>query len=139
MKNKHLSYEERMYIEQSLNKGLSVHRIALKLSRPDSSIVREIQRNRYNSDNEHRSYIPCVFKRTELCTARHICGDMDCLRECSYCTIANGCGPKCSEYKPQECTNLNHRVDRHLTILAPHRSVRAAFPHTAPHKTFHFH
>lgn len=46
MKNKHLTFEERCIIEEYLNKGESVHKIALKLEKPDSSIVREIAVNR---------------------------------------------------------------------------------------------
>lgn len=46
MKNKHLTFEERICIEECLDKGLSIHRIANKLNRPDSSIVREVKRNR---------------------------------------------------------------------------------------------
>ena len=32
---------------------------------------------------------------------------------------------------------LFSRVDRHLTMPAPHRSVRAAFPHTALHNNIY--
>ena len=46
MKNKHLTFEERLIIEEYLDKGLSVHKISLKLGRPDSSVIREIVRNR---------------------------------------------------------------------------------------------
>jgi len=49
MKQKHLTFEERIIIEEYLNKGENVHKIALKLGRPDSSIVREIKRNRFMS------------------------------------------------------------------------------------------
>jgi len=49
MKNKHLTFEERCIIEEYLNKGETVHTIALKLDRADSSIAREIRRNRYKS------------------------------------------------------------------------------------------
>ncbi len=49
MKRKHLTFEERIIIEELLNKGEPIHKIALKLNRPDSSVVREIKRNRYIS------------------------------------------------------------------------------------------
>ena len=45
MKNKHLSFEERLVIEEGLNKGNSVNSIAKKLDRPASSVSREIKRN----------------------------------------------------------------------------------------------
>ena len=47
MNNKHLTFEERSIIEDLLNKGAKIHKIAQKLGRPDSSIVREVQRKRY--------------------------------------------------------------------------------------------
>ncbi|MBO6128995.1 MAG: helix-turn-helix domain-containing protein [Pseudobutyrivibrio sp.] len=45
MNNKHLTFEERSIIEDLLNKGEKIHKIAKKLGRPDSSIVREVLRN----------------------------------------------------------------------------------------------
>jgi len=102
---KHLLFEERVIIEDYLNSGHSVHKIALKLGRSDSSIVREIKRNRYTVSNEYKEYIPCIFRRTTLCTLRHLCGDMECDRECNYC-VQGACGPKCANYKPRECDNL---------------------------------
>ena len=47
MNNKHLTFEECSIIEDLLNKGEKIHKIAKKLGRPDSSIVSEVQRNRY--------------------------------------------------------------------------------------------
>ena len=107
-KNKHLSFEERIVIEEYLDKGISVHKIALKLDRPDSSIVREIKRNRYMYSNEYKEFIPCIFRRTELCDKRHMCGEMDCTRECSFCFGAcDYCKPGiCSDYIPEECELL---------------------------------
>lgn len=105
MKNKHITFEERIIIEELLNKSISVHQIALKLNRPDSSIVREIKRNRYMTSNEFKEYIPCVFRRTDICEERHICGDMECFRECSFCS-SSSCGPDCKEYTPIECVHL---------------------------------
>lgn len=64
MKNKHLSFDERFIIQEQLNKGVSVHSIAQKLGRPDSSIVREIKRNRYLSNPPHKEaceyYVDCT-------------------------------------------------------------------------------
>ena len=38
MNNKHLTFEERSIIEDLLNKGEKIHKIAQKLGKPDSSI-----------------------------------------------------------------------------------------------------
>ena len=42
----HLSFEERYEIAEGLEAGLSIHKIAKKLGRSDSSIAREKKRNR---------------------------------------------------------------------------------------------
>ena len=47
MKNKHLSFEERVTIEECLDKKMTVSQIAKRLNRPSSTIVREIRRNAY--------------------------------------------------------------------------------------------
>ncbi len=61
MNNKHLTFEERSIIEDLLNKGDKIHKIAQKLGRPDLSIVREVQRNRYDC----HSHIcdPCICRQ----------------------------------------------------------------------------
>ncbi|MCR5547112.1 MAG: IS30 family transposase [Lachnospiraceae bacterium] len=101
MKNKHLTLEERIIIEEYLEKGISIHRISLKLGRPDSSIVREIKRNRFRVSLKEK--VPCVFRNTENCTVRHLCGDQECNKDCSFCSE---CGPNCNDYIPKECPKL---------------------------------
>lgn len=104
MKNKHLEFEERIVIEEGLNKGMSVNAIAIKLGRPASSIAREIKRNRHVSSNELKDYIPCVSAGNG-CEMRNVCGDMECSRECGYCL--NGCNKNCPKYRPKECDRLS--------------------------------
>lgn len=105
--NKHLTFEERIIIEEYLDKGICIHKIALKLNRQDSSIVREIKRNRYMYSNENKEYIPCRFRRSDLCERRHACGDIDCNNECAYCSISP-CKPGgCKDYVPIECEYLS--------------------------------
>ena len=44
--HKHLSFDERIKIEEGLSKGYSLNRIARSLNRPSSTITREVYRNR---------------------------------------------------------------------------------------------
>ena len=104
MKNKHLSFEERLVIEEGLNKGNSVNSIAKKLDRPASSVSREIKRNRHVSSNELKSRIPCVHINSGDCGMRNACGDMKCYRPCTMCL--DGCDMNCSRYIPMECSRL---------------------------------
>ena len=46
MKHKHLTYEDRLIIQQELENSTSLHKIAQRLRKSDSTISREIIRNR---------------------------------------------------------------------------------------------
>ena len=47
MKHKHLTYDDRLIIQQELENNYSLHKIAQRLHKSDSTIAREIIRNRY--------------------------------------------------------------------------------------------
>ncbi|MBR1477966.1 MAG: helix-turn-helix domain-containing protein [Lachnospiraceae bacterium] len=49
MKNKHLTFNERIFIEECLEKGYSLNKIAAELHRPSSTVMREVKRNRIDS------------------------------------------------------------------------------------------
>ena len=103
-KNKHLSFGERSIIEESLNKGLSVHKIAQKLERPDSSIVREIKRNRYVCHTAAKE--SCEFRfSVGACPVTNLCDSGRC-RRISCCDCEDFCNDKCPEYVPYECPKL---------------------------------
>ena len=95
MKNKHLTFEERCIIEEYLNKGESVHKIAQKLERPDSSIVREILRNRYLSFKPDQEY--CQFRFEDRCLKQF--NVEDCMPEGGTCrrTLCRGCEIMCNK------------------------------------------
>lgn len=105
MKHKNLTFEERVIIEEYLNNQESVHHIALRLNRSDSSIVREIKRNRYLISNKNTKYIPCRFSGRATCTVRHLCGDEDCTKECQFCF--DMCGTNCPDYVAITCVRLD--------------------------------
>lgn len=49
MKHKHLTYEDRLIIQQELENSTSLHKIAQRLRKSDPTISREIIRNRTRS------------------------------------------------------------------------------------------
>ncbi|WP_075034509.1 helix-turn-helix domain-containing protein [[Clostridium] aminophilum] len=61
MKNKHLTFDERYAIQTGLNDGKSIHKIAVELDRVDSSIRREINRNRHRVSDRKYTVHPCRF------------------------------------------------------------------------------
>ena len=114
MKNKHLTFEERLIIEEYLDKGLSVHKISLKLGRPDSSVIREIVRNRYQSGK--CTLEKCDKNRSgeELCK-KHFDSN-DCIYQAEsgkkcYTQFCRGCNimcnsVQCQDYVPYICKRL---------------------------------
>lgn len=113
MKQKHLSFEERIVIEEYLNKGESIHKIALKLNRPDSSIVREVKRNRFVFKTPEMSGCEFMWEKTK-CQKRFLSS------ECSYviktgknCYNHTCCGcnimcnaNNCPDFRQHVCSNL---------------------------------
>lgn len=77
----HLSFEERYEIAEGLEAGFSIHKIAKKLGRSDSSIAREIKRNRISVRTDR--VIACTKEMS--CKVQHGCGDETCKKLCLRC------------------------------------------------------
>ena len=95
---KHLTIEQRILIEDRLNKQKSVRSIAKELAVAPSTILREIKR--------HITIYPasandCKHKRD--CPVNHVCGDSKCNKTCAKCKIHN-CVKICPDYKKYECS-----------------------------------
>lgn len=101
MKNIHLTLDNRIFIEKCLDQGKSIHQIAVNLGKSDSSIAREIQRNRYKMPVKQTNYYPCIH-RLSMCGVMHLC-DADCNRFC------NGCVGYCSTGKCKDYTLVANR------------------------------
>ncbi|MGN0321359.1 MAG: IS30 family transposase [Lachnospira sp.] len=102
-KNKHLNLDDRIYIEKSLDNGTSIHQIALHLGKSDSSIAREIQRNRYRMPAKRDELYYCRY-RFANCSVMHLC-DNDCNRLCCNC-LGYCHTDKCKDYIPVECKHI---------------------------------
>lgn len=103
MKRKQLTYEDRLFIQQQLESNLSLHRIAAALHKSDSTISREIIRNRYPVKKNLRHYTPC--KRESMCNVANMCA-LECSRtSCTNC--AEICGSsRCPDYTPVYCPRI---------------------------------
>ncbi len=115
MNHKHLSFEERIIIEELLNKGISIHQIAKKLHRQDSTVVREVKRHRYISDEPRGTWCEGLQRNpSQACTKRfkneecvyQIETGKHCYR--SYCRDCDEmCNPEhCDDFRPYLCNNL---------------------------------
>ena len=98
--NKHLTYEERNFIEIGLNNGRNFTQIAKDLNKSRTTIMREVQKHRFRKK-------PSVFNNSKnLCKNRNKCKKFDCTKkeECyeeEICVnitsapyVCNGCEQK---------------------------------------------
>lgn len=101
---KHLSVEQRVIIEDRLNKNQSIRSISKELGVSPSTVLREISRN---STTEKALHNNCKYRKE--CKHRGLCTEPYCKRLCSYCKIAN-CNTFCTEYEPDKCPKLDEGV-----------------------------
>lgn len=102
-KKKHLTLDDRIVIEERLKERVPLHRIAKELEKADTSIAREIMRNRYPIVEKQEKIYYCkhYFGR---CTVMHLC-DADCNRLCAHCY--GYCNTnQCKDYTPKMCPNV---------------------------------
>lgn len=104
-KNKHLTDEERLQIENWLKGRVSLKQIAYWLDKSTSTISREIRAHIILSDKSapHRLKNRCAM-RTE-CKKLHLCeGKPDCTKRCSSCKL---CNTLCDDFVEQYCYRLS--------------------------------
>ena len=100
-KNKHLTNDERLQIENWLKERVSINKIADKLGKSTSTISREIRAHVIQSDKVARYRIRnrCIKRRD--CDKRYLCEDkQNCSKSCAGCSL---CNDLCNEYIEEEC------------------------------------
>ena len=89
MKHKHLTYDDRLIIQQELENSTSLHKIAQRLHKSDSTISHEIIRNRYQ--------VKASASHTALCARVNVCA------------MVNLCSANWQPYKLRQlCRGLPH-------------------------------
>lgn len=106
MKKPRLTDIDRHMIESMLKDGNTIYAIAKKLSRPASTIMREIKARAVKSDKgaAYRVTNRCAFKMQ--CDKRNICAHCpyDTKRQCKFC---RQCNSICKEFTEQKCERLD--------------------------------
>ncbi len=103
VKGKHLTQEDRHYIEDALNESYSLSDISKRLGKDPTTISKEVKRNRVSFGKVgHTGRISC--KNRTVCTRKQICSET-CGQLCKKCTTQN-CYRICSAYAPKTCTKL---------------------------------
>ena len=102
--NKHLTLDERNFIEQELAKNTSFREIAKFLSKDPSTISKEVRKHRIRKEGQaiHVNFNHCAKKYN--CHRHNLCKP-HCLKECRHC---NNCNDICSDFVDGTCFRLNH-------------------------------
>ena len=105
MKKPRLTDSDRLAIETGLKSGKTVYMIAKELSRPVTTVTREIKARAVESDKgaAYRVTNRCAFRME--CQRRDICAHClyDGKRQCRFC---RQCNPHCPAFVEQRCGRL---------------------------------
>lgn len=102
--NKHLTLDERNFIEQELAKNTSFREIAQYLSKDPTTISKEVRKHRIKKEGRsvHVNFNHCAKKYN--CHRHNLCKTY-CSKECRHC---NYCNKVCSDFIDGTCFKLNH-------------------------------
>ena len=100
--NKHLTLDERNFIEQELAKNTSFREIAKYLSKDPTTISKEIRKHRIRKEGQaiHVNFNHCAKKYN--CHRRNLCNSR-CTKECRHC---NNCNNVCYDFVDGTCLRL---------------------------------
>lgn len=94
-KGKHLTIEDRIFIEYALNEKYALKEIDARLGKDPTTISKEIKRNRVVSSKKSNSeFLTCQNRKD--CDKKHICTE-SCSRLCKKCKTVN-CYRVCIDY-----------------------------------------
>ena len=104
--HKHLSLEDRTYIEESLNEGKSFRDIAKYLCKDPSTISREVWKHRtvnsWNRGSFNNPYNFCIHRftcrKTNACNKLFICD--------TRCRSCHRCNNVCSDFEREHCQRI---------------------------------
>ncbi len=102
-KNKHLTYDERRYIEDALASRMNFREIATSLGKDPSTISKEIRKHRTKRTGGMRNGTDCAHSAE--CRKQHICYRPNCDYYCATCSRYR-CDRRCGDYKQTACGKL---------------------------------
>lgn len=104
--NKHLTLEDRQYIEKSLNERKSFREISKYLCKDPSTISKEVMLNRSVNTFHHGSYI----NPHNFCIHRFHCKKMNACNKIvicdTYCKSCIRCNAVCSRFERESCSRI---------------------------------
>ena len=104
---KHLTYDDRLTIEQLLKFGSSLSGISRELNRHKSTISREISlRSTINKKGCYgRSYNACIYRFD--CDINKVCKKEKCNKKVKHCRFCEKCNDNCKYFKEDICDKLS--------------------------------
>lgn len=99
----HLTLSDRIKIEQGLNEGLSLRKIAIQINKNPSTVGREILQRRCPIGRRTPKTLPKCVHYSE-CTVRGLCTDIRCVKY--MCRSCSTCKEVCPDYIPGSCPTL---------------------------------
>lgn len=104
---KHLTLDNRIYIEKSLDINVPFKNIAKYLCKDPSSISKEIRKHRFlkeRNEFNHQNFNKCFYRKS--CNRTNICHlSPACTKKCSTCSK---CNTHCEHYELQICRRIAH-------------------------------
>jgi transposase, IS30 family len=104
-KYKHLTLDDRIFIQTGLNEGRSFRKIARSLDKDPSSISKEVRKNRIFTSAGAVGRIPNKCIHRNACSIRGLCEKYRCNGFCRRC---NKCNKVCPEFKEDQCNLLSN-------------------------------
>lgn len=120
---KHLTLEDRNYIEQSLNQNMTFKEIAKFLSKDPTTISKEIKKHRLRKEpNTFNNYSANVCTKRFNCSKKNVCGQ-NCRFFCNKCIK---CNKYCKDFEESICPSLKTApyVCNSCTSKSPCRLVK---------------
>lgn len=100
---RHLTIEDRFYIEKSLEQGVTFKEVAVHLHKDPTTISKEVKRNRILKERKLHQVEICTYKKT--CTRMNVCNySKPCIRKCSTC---DSCTKFCESYTIKKCSKIS--------------------------------
>lgn len=99
---KHLTLEDRNYIEQALNQNMTFKEIGKFLSKDPTTISKEVKKHRIRKEatSFNTNFNQCINKYN--CTKRNLCS-LACKKKCSNCI---SCNKFCDDFQEELCLSL---------------------------------
>ncbi|MBK5247755.1 MAG: helix-turn-helix domain-containing protein, partial [Peptostreptococcaceae bacterium] len=102
---KHLTLDNRIFIEKSLDNGMSFKDISKHISKDPTTISNEVKKHRQLKErNTFVSFNNCLHRTT--CIKRNICQRPELCKK--YCISCDYCNKRCSSFVSQKCILLSH-------------------------------